>query len=627
MFLGPVFWMEARTRARRRRFFVARVLVAAGLSAVLAVVYWNFDQQRAVNQYARVNTPTGVQMVNVSTRDRNSIAELARLGGEMFQTYAITQFGLLLLLAPVYCAGSIAGDRERRALDLVFLTRLSNVQIVAAKYLVRLLELFLLAVVALPALFLCLLLGGVSWASVLTSSAVTLVFIAFIASVSLLVSIVAARVMSSVVLSYMTLLIFWVGLPIIVIMRNPGAPPAAGLSWLVIALNPIAGIGSAIMPDFDRTPWTDAYLWCLAFYGSGSILLLVNSIFVVRRLGLWASRERVARDRKTKLRRRDAARRVWDNPVAWREVKTIAVHRRMRWARIFALVMLVLFSAPVWVVYLADLLERGRPLPSDIHATTFVVVGTSILTWLLMTLQGSMSFAYERDRSTLDALLTTPLSGAQIVLGKLAGIARSSAFALAFPLFFTGLAAWHGVISGRAAALGVVILVTTALLAAAWGLFCSIATATSLRAASYAFGIALALVAGVPLVVNTALSQPTQFWLLPATFTSPTVNLDYAVFEAADHTSPYDRYAGYGSIWNQYPKWPERLDTAITHVAADAMIAAILVLLSIRRIERQHRTSPIRRRSRPIATVVTTTAAPAPPTPRSPTPAAPRPVA
>ena len=213
-------------------------------------------------------------------------------------------------------------------------------------------------------------------------------------------------------------------------------------------------------------------------------------------------------------------------------------------AHILALVMLLLVSAPVWIVYLADLLDGRRALQNDIHSFEAVVVCTAVIAWLLMALQGSMSFAFERDRSTLDALLTTPLSGRQIVLGKLAGIFRSSAFALLCPLLFIALALAHGVMSLRAGILGAVIVLVGAFLAAAWGLWCSISMATTVKAASYAFLAALVLLIGLPILNAAVLNRELQYNLLPMTFISPSVNLDYAVFERADHTSPYQ-----GRFW------------------------------------------------------------------------------
>ena len=171
--------------------------------------------------------------------------------------------------------------------------------------------------------------------------------IAFVASLALIVSIVAARVLSAVVLTYMLLAILWAGLPIVMMMRHAVIPPIYSPTWFAVAVNPMVGIVSATLPEFVNAPggnpWSDSYLWCIGFYGSASIFFLLLALVVIRPLGLWASRRRVVR---TPWQfRRAAARRVWNNPVAWREVKTIAVHRRMRWARILALVMLVLVSA------------------------------------------------------------------------------------------------------------------------------------------------------------------------------------------------------------------------------------------------------------------------------------------
>ena len=598
--LGPVFWMELRTRSRRRRLFAARTLGTAGLSLVLAVVYFNFQWDQSLDRVKAVRTASGgityvaVPQSAADSGYRASIQRLAELGAEMFRAYAVGQFILLLLIAPVYCAGCIAGDRERRVLEMVFLTRLNNVELVAGKFLVRLLELCMLGVTGLPALFLCLLLGGVSWQGLLAVGALTVATIAFEAAVALIVSIFAARVLSAVVLTYMTLLLVWAGLPIVLVMRHAATgPPTGGVTFWAMVLNPAIGIASAISPEFVGGPtvnptWAAAYWYCTLVNGAGAILALLLALVIVRRVGLWASRERVPRGKRREGKK--AVRRVWDNPVAWREVKTIAVHRRMRWARIFALLILVMVSTPVWVVYLSDLIERGRALPSDLGNFVIVIVCTSVITWLLMCLQGSMSFAFERDRSTLDALLTTPLTGNQIVLGKLAGIVRSSAFALAFPLLFISMAVAHQVMSWRAALLGAVIVVAGAVLAAAWGLYCSISTATSIKAATHAFLVALILLIGAPLLLGTEMIlQPRlQREILPATMASPSLNLGYAIYENADHSSPGDRW-GAGL---PYQRWDQRVRLAYGHVALAVAFCAALAVLSMQRIERRHRVGP-----------------------------------
>ena len=181
-------------------------------------------------------------------------------------------------------------------LDLVFITRLRSTELVAGKFLARLLELCMLGTTGLPALFLCLLLGGVSWQGLLVVGALTLAMIAFVASFALIVSIVAARVLSAVVITYMLLIIAWAGLPIVMAMRQGGMPPIYSPTWFVIAVNPMFGIMSATVPQFASAPggnpWSDSYLWCIGFYGSAAILFLLLALLVIRPLGLWASRER-----------------------------------------------------------------------------------------------------------------------------------------------------------------------------------------------------------------------------------------------------------------------------------------------------------------------------------------------
>jgi len=402
--LGPVFWMEMHTRSRRRVLFVMRTLAAVGLSTVLAVVYFNFhwDTLHGPKAMRQVRTSSGqimyvpIGQIGAGGELRHTIQQLARLGGELFRAYAVAQFILLLLITPVYCAGSIAGERERRALDLVMLTRMNNLELIAGKFLVRVAELLMVGATGLPALFLCLLLGGVSWQGLLVVGALTFAFVVFIASVSLLVSIFAARILSAVILVYMLLLTVWGGLTALAALyiesKYSSGPPLYSAAWFLFALNPAVAATFAIAPPQHGpagNPFVNAHWWAIGFYLVATVLLLVLAVVIVRRAGLWASRERMPR--RTGWQERQAARQVWENPVAWREVKTIAVHRRMRWARIMALVLLVLVSAPVWLSYLVDLIEKGRPLPSDLDAVNATVCCTAVVTWLLMTLQGSMA--------------------------------------------------------------------------------------------------------------------------------------------------------------------------------------------------------------------------------------------
>jgi len=587
MFLGPVFWMELRARARRLRFFAARILITTGLSAVVCLPYLSFIEQRQ-----RGTTAT--------------IQELAELGQQMFAAYAVAQFLVLLILAPAYCAGAITADRERRVLDLVFATQLTNTELVAGKFLVRVVDLCLLVVAGVPALAICLTLGGVQWTSLVAAIALTLVMIGFVASLSLMISIGSRRTITAVVITYMLLLIVWMAIPVMTMMLFAG-PTGSIPSWLnpIMRLNPGMAIGTAVLPNFGASPWPDANWHCVRVYGLATLVLIVVDVLIVRRVGLWASHERVKRPTRDSLRvdrgtsqpptekqragRQRKVREVWNNPVAWREVRTIAVHRRMRWARILSLLMLILFSSPLWLAWLSDLLDGHQALSWDFQQFCMVIICTATIAWMLMVIQGAVSFAYEREHSTLDALLTTPLRSSYILSGKLAGILRSSAFALAFPVFFTVLAWGRDVISPRAAMLSLAIIIVGGLLAGVWGLFWSVRTGASMKAITFSMTTALALCVGVPLLSGLLTAYETREELLPYTLVSPTQNLSYGVWEEGNRsTLAYQNNRYYGP-WGD---WEYRQSAACMHVLLELALAVGLMALSTSRLEREYRIDP-----------------------------------
>lgn len=578
MFPGPVFWMELRGRARRPRFYIARTLFLAGLTGLVIFAYLDFDAG------------------NVSHVRGRSLAELARLGDQMFRSYALGLAIALALLTPVYCAGAIAADREQRVLELLFLTQLRNAELIAGKFLVRLLDLVLLVAATIPAITICALLGGIRWQGLFETGCLMFAFVACVASASLLVSIFASRVISAVILTFCVFLVLWIALPMLVAMSYAaGPPPTAGWAGWVFILNPAVALVTILFSDQPGSPWPDAPFWSVVVYSAAAMLLLAVAVVIVRVVGIWASQERAPRGR---LSARDARRQrqVWRNPVLWREVQTIAVHRRLRVARLGALVALVMLSGPLWLTYLADVMISGSALAQDFGLYQFVVMATAVIAWTLMALQGSLSFAYERDRGTLDGLLTTPLSGMAITLGKLAGILRSSAFALVFPLGFAALAWQHQIVSGRAAAVSAAIIVAAAVLAAAAGLFVSIAVNQTMRATTTAIIGCLVLLVAAPMA-HASLNFRTQWVWLPLAQISPVINLSWAFFETPSYASPY----GYYERQSYFPQWDQRLPASLIEIGAQLALAATIVGLAARHIETRHRTTRLKTAGRPLA--------------------------
>jgi ABC-type transport system involved in multi-copper enzyme maturation permease subunit len=574
MILGPVFWMEMRTASRRARHYATRAFFVSVIFTIIFAAWYSFQVHRG----GRFSAPAG-NGVWMPLKPH----ELPQLGHNIFSAYSVAQFLVVVLLAPLYTAGAIAADRERRVLEMLFTTDLRNIELVASKFLVRAIHLCALVISGLPVMFLCLLLGGVAAEDLIATSILTISTVLFVSSLGLLISIGSRRAYGAIIILYLILLIAWLALPVIAAFVGiTNAAPVANLTtWIclaIISLNPMLVLMSVVIDGFGAGIWTDAPWVCAISYGAVTFALMAINIIVIRRFGLWASRERVVRDRKQHRERR--TRRVWSNPVAWREVKTIAIHRRMRWARLLCLIFCVLLSALLWVGWIADWLNGRRALGMDLDGVSGMISCMATVAWVLMSLQGAVSFSHEREHLTLDALLTAPIAGVQILLGKLQGILRSSAFALAFPIALTLLAWSHGVTSGRAAVLSVVLIVLVGLFAACLGLACSVRLGSSGKACGLAAGIMLVLCVAIPISAHALLPYGQQYSWIHVRLISPSLSLSWAVYDEDSPGYRLNRYNG----WTQY-QWPKRFSKAVGHLLFEQLIAVVLIGWSVLYIE------------------------------------------
>src|SRR5688500_338935 len=144
MITGPIFRVEMVSAARRRRYFVLRVIFAGLLLSILWMTF-------ASSQYA----------VRAGGGQRLSISELAEIATTFFLAFSWMQLVGMLAVAPAMAVGTIATERERRTIEYLFATDLSNVEIVLGKTVARLLLIGQMVLVSLPILFLFRLLGGI----------------------------------------------------------------------------------------------------------------------------------------------------------------------------------------------------------------------------------------------------------------------------------------------------------------------------------------------------------------------------------------------------------------------------------------------------------------------------------
>src|ERR1051326_5928905 len=89
------------------------------------------------------------------------INDYARLATNFSQSLLIFQYVMILLLAPIYLAGTIVEERESRTLELIFQTHLTDREILLGKFAARVVHLASFVLLGLPMLSIITLWGGV----------------------------------------------------------------------------------------------------------------------------------------------------------------------------------------------------------------------------------------------------------------------------------------------------------------------------------------------------------------------------------------------------------------------------------------------------------------------------------
>ncbi len=125
------------------------------------------------------------------------------LGTWLYASLALGSVLLLALITPALTAGAISGERERKTLDLLLVTRASPLGIVLGKLLGSLATVLFLLVASLPAFTLVYLFGGVPPLYVGMVLAVAAVTAVSCAALGLFLSAVLKRTLLASVLAYM----------------------------------------------------------------------------------------------------------------------------------------------------------------------------------------------------------------------------------------------------------------------------------------------------------------------------------------------------------------------------------------------------------------------------------------
>jgi ABC-type transport system involved in multi-copper enzyme maturation permease subunit len=502
---GPVLRYDLVRTARRARTYFVRTGYLLALLTVIGLMYLNAAPGRAPG--------------------RPSIGELADFGGRVFWTFAGAQFVLIVLLAPAYTAGAVAEERQKKTLPFLLATDLRNREIVLGKLLSRLAHLGLLLLAGLPVLGLVQLLGGVDPHLVLAAFAGTALAAASAAGVGLLASVVARPSRAAVflayafVVAYVFLCLLALAVPYWLAVR-PGA--ASVPPWLKDLLDQSAEVIDAGNPFVavwrvlnSGDPPEEVLLRGLRgfalFHGGVAAGCALAATALLRKAALRGPRAPAVRERRAHGR---AA--VGDWPMVWKEVHS--GRGASRW--LVALLMGLLIGATLLPLYWVI----NDPSPSPFtpegywHRLAAALnawertVGTTLACLALVgvALRAAYSVRTERERETLDGLLTTPLTTEDILGAKWLGAVLSARGLLAWLAFVWGLAVLGGGLSLAAVPLLALAWAAYAAAAASVGLWFSVVSRSSLRAALHTVLAGLVLCFGHWLVWLVCF--PLRFW-------------------------------------------------------------------------------------------------------------------
>ena len=138
MFVGPVFTRQAAIAPRRASFFAARCIFAAALFG-LVLTAW--------------------QLLIGSQRVEN-LGDLAWFGAAVTQILAPLQLAVALPFSALLVASAVSLEKDRKTLDLLLMTNLSNVELVLGKLCAGMLNVVVVVVAALPVLLFVALLAA-----------------------------------------------------------------------------------------------------------------------------------------------------------------------------------------------------------------------------------------------------------------------------------------------------------------------------------------------------------------------------------------------------------------------------------------------------------------------------------
>jgi ABC-type transport system involved in multi-copper enzyme maturation permease subunit len=500
MLLGAVYEREVKVAPRSRGLFVARAVYCGALLGIIATCWL---------------VVTGSQTVA-------TVGDTARFGATLMRILGPLQLVLAMLAAALTAVLAVGVEKDRRTLELLLVSRLSDAQLVLGKLAGSLLRVLLLLVAAVPIFALAGLFGGVDPGQMGRLFLATAAAAVATASVANAVAFWKDATFQALAITAFVL-VGWTAAGEAAAARFGTAAGAAvsPARAMFAALEP--GGGTMLMP----------------FLGVCGAVFAASTGLAVARVRRWNTAQEVRRRDATAVQphaaraaRRGwfARREVWPNPILWREVCTRAHGRAMPLVR---LAWLVLFAVAV-----AGVAAEARAARPDRLAVAVAVVPMALASLLAVTALAVTSVTIERDRGTFDLLLVSDLEPAEFVWGKLWGVLLAAREIVLLPLALCAALVALGIATpehGLYLAGGLAVLL---FFAAVLGLYAGLSHAVSRRAIAVALGTVAFLFVGVATAMRIMVAFGASFELQLAPFLAVIVGGAIGLYAALSARNP-----------------------------------------------------------------------------------------
>jgi ABC-type transport system involved in multi-copper enzyme maturation permease subunit len=515
---GPLFGYDLVASTRRGQHTGLRVLISVALLFTLYVVY--SLKVRGFDPFANPFTP-GPQV---------NPADMANFADVFASWCLIVQFAAIILITPIVVADAIAREKERRALDFLFVTALTDREIILGKLGSRLAYMTSVVLTGLPILTLTQLFGGVDPNLLLCGYASLLATMVSLGALSLYCSVVSNTALQATIRAYAAAAGYLMVCPCLLYPLFRSDMAISGLIVYMIANIVFAWVlvlvsihdlrpRAEILPPMPATPVKNrrrprplvtavAAAVHTELDDEALPFVLPAEAVVPPTRGWdpveWRNLDRPAIWEPPNLPRASLPPIDERRPLLWKEVHLHSLVGSAPGGLPVVSEVLILAAALAILLWLIIAAHPGSGQDVAEFSTGLVKVGTVILGGLLglgAIAHAVNSITREREKDTLDSLLTLPVTRDEVLSAKwLGGLVslRLTAVALAGVWLF-------GVATGglHPVALLALVLAVAAVIEflASLGLWLSMVSRTSLRA-NMAAVLCLLLVAAGPLVIS-----------------------------------------------------------------------------------------------------------------------------